>query len=94
MVVIAEIAAEDEEDEEGTRGRGRGGGGQGNGQHGNTQDESDILRILRMIKNKEFFPVIVFSSLEENARSTPNSARKFTSTTRKRRKPWKKCATR
>ena len=39
----------------------RGGGGRGNGQHGNTQDESDILRITRMIKNKEFFPVIVFS---------------------------------
>ena len=44
-------------------GRGRGGGGdrRGNGQHGNAQDESDILRITRTIKNKEFFPVIVFS---------------------------------
>jgi len=40
---------------------GRGGRGRGGGQHGNTQDESDILRITRMIKNKEFFPVIVFS---------------------------------
>ena len=62
------------------RGRGREGGGRGgrgNGQHGNTQDESDILRITRMIKNKEFYPVIVFSFSRRECEEYAKQCRKI-----------------
>lgn len=58
----------------GGRGRGRGGGGGRGGERGGgPMGDADILRIVRMVKEKTFFPVIVFSfsrrECEEYARS-------------------------
>ena len=54
----------------GSTGGGRGGG---RGRGGGSQGDADILRIVRMVKEKTFFPVIVFSfsrrECEEYARS-------------------------
>ena len=45
----------------GGRARGGGGGRGGGGRGGGSMGDADILRIVRMVKEKTFFPVIVFS---------------------------------